>query len=211
MVSLRLLAPAISVAALALSACATGPYTGPVEVTRFVAPDRAGLAQGTIAVTFPDEVSNPGVRAAFTAAVGAQLARIGYTVSNTPAGAGQTAIIRTSRDPITAAVKNRRGPVNVGVGGQTGSYGSGVGLGVGVNLGGGREAPNAITELSVRIASADGTTLWEGRAQMATGLKSPYSQVDTSARTLAAALFRDFPGGNGETVTINVKKLQETQ
>lgn len=45
---------------------------------------------------------------------------------------------------------------------------------------------------------------------MATGVKSPYSMLDTSARTLAAALFRDFPGGNGETVTIDVKKLQGT-
>ena len=60
----------------------------------------------------------------------------------------------------------------------------------------------------VRIARADGTTLWEGRAQLATGVKSPYSQVETSARTLAAGLFKDFPGGNGETVTIDVKKLQ---
>lgn len=211
MPSARLLAPITAAAALALSACATSPYTGPVEVTRFVAPDRAGLAQGTIALTFTDEVSNPGVRAAFTAAVGAQLARLGYTLADTSAAAGQTAAIRTSRNPITAAVENRRGPVNVGVGGQTGSYGSGVGLGVGVNLGGGREGPAAMTELSVRIARPDGTSLWEGRAQMATGVKSPYSQIDASARALAAALFKDFPGGNGETVSINVKKLQGTR
>jgi hypothetical protein len=65
-----------------------------------------------------------------------------------------------------------------------------------------------MTELSVRITRAEGATLWEGRAQMATGVKSPYSQVDTSARALAAGLFRDFPGGNGETVSIDVKNLQ---
>ena len=65
-----------------------------------------------------------------------------------------------------------------------------------------------MTELSVRISSAEGPTLWEGRAQLTTGVKSPYSQVDASARTLAAGLFRGFPGGNGETVTIDVKKLQ---
>ena len=29
--------------------------------------------------------------------------------------------------------------------------------------------------------------------------------------TLAAGLFKDFPGGNGETVTISVKKLQGTR
>jgi len=107
--------------------------------------------------------------------------------------------------------ENRRGPVNVGVGGQTGGFGSGVGMGVGINLGGGRENPNVITDLAVRIARTGGETLWEGRAQLATGVKSPYSQIDASARALAAGLFRGFPGGNGETVTIDVKNLQGAQ
>lgn len=195
-------------AALALSACATTPYTGPVEVTRFVAPDPAGLGQGTIAITFPDEVKNENARSAFATAVAAELTRLGYTVVAEGASAGQVAAIRTARTPITAAPVERRGPVNVGVGGQTGGFGSGLGMGVGINLGGGREGANASTELSVRIGRADGTTLWEGRAQLATGVKSPYSQVDASARTLAAGLFRNFPGGNGDTVTIDVKKLQ---
>jgi hypothetical protein len=198
---------ALLVAPLALSACATSPYTGPVEVTRFIAPSPADLGTGTIAIAFPDAMSNEGARRAFEAAVASELQGLGYTLVAEPAGAGQTAAIRTSRTPMTA-IENNRSPVSVGVGGQTGSFGSGVGLGVGINLGGGREGPNAVTELDVRIARADGTTLWEGRAQIATGIKSPYSQVDASARALAAALFRDFPGGNGETVRIDVKKLQ---
>ena len=196
------------VAALALSACATTPYTGPVEVTRFVAPSPAGLGQGTIAITFPDEVKNENARSAFATAVSAELARLGYTVVAEGTPAGQVAAIRTTRSPIAAAPVRERGPVSVGVGGQTGGFGSGLGMGVGINLGGGREGANTMTELSVRIGQTDGTTLWEGRAQLATGVKSPYSQVDASARTLAAGLFKDFPGGNGETVTIDVKKLQ---
>ncbi|MDZ4139561.1 MAG: hypothetical protein U1D66_11900, partial [Erythrobacter sp.] len=168
--------------------------------------ERAALGHGTIAISFPDEISNEGARRAFAAAVSAELAALGYTVTDGPAD--QTAVIRTSRNPIAAATENNRGPVSVGVGGQTGSYGSGLGLGVGINLGGGREGPAAMTDLSVRIIRDDDTTLWEGRAQMATGVKSPYSQVDASASALAAALFKDFPGGNGETVTIDVKKLQ---
>lgn len=196
------------VAALALSACATTPYTGPVEVTRFVAPNPAGLGQGTIAVTFPDEVKNENARSAFATAVSGELARLGYTVVAEGTPAGQVAAIRTTRSPIAAAPVRERGPVSVGVGGQTGGFGSGLGMGVGINLGGGREGANTMTELSVRIGQTDGTTLWEGRAQLATGVKSPYSQVDASAHTLAAGLFKDFPGGNGETVTIDVKKLQ---
>jgi hypothetical protein len=206
MLRLSLIVPVA--AALALSACATQPFTGPVQITRFVADNPAGLGQGTIAITFPEEVANANARSAFATAVSAELTRLGYTVVAEGAPAGQIASIRTSRTPIAAMVENRRGPVNVGVGGQTGGFGSGVGMGVGINLGGGREGANANTELSVRIGRADGTTLWEGRAQMATGVKSPFSQIDASARTLAAGLFRDFPGGNGESVTIDAKKLQ---
>jgi hypothetical protein len=206
MITPRLLAPLA--AALVLPACATSPYTGPVEVTRFVAAQPAGLGQGAIALTFPDEVSNEAARVAFADSVKAELTRLGYTVVAAPGPGIQTAAVRTSRTPIAAAVENNRGPVSVGLGGQTGSFGSGLGVGVGINLGGGREGPAANTLLEVRITGADGNALWEGRAQMATGVKSPYSQVGTSARALTTALFRDFPGGNGETVTIDVKKLQ---
>jgi hypothetical protein len=211
MLLLRFSAPLALGAALALSACATTPYTGPVEVTRFVAPAPAGLGQGTIAVAFPDEITNLSARAAFANAVSAELGRLGYTVVAEGSPADQTAAIRTSRAPIAAAPVERRGPVNVGVGGSAGSFGSGLGVGVGINLGGGRESPEAMTTLEVRITRGGSETLWEGRAQIATGVKSPYSQVETSARTLAAGLFKDFPGGNGETVTISVKKLQGTR
>lgn len=206
---LSLLAPLA--AALTLSACATTPYTGAVEVTRFVAPDPAGLGQGPILVYFPDAISNPEAKAAIKAAVERELATLGYSIVPQEGRGIQVAAVRTSRTPIAAGAEDRRGPVNVGVGGQTGSFGSGLGMGVGINLGGGREGPAANTELSVRITNDANATLWEGRAQIATGVKSPYSRIDSSARTLAAALFRDFPGGNGETVTIDVRKLQGTR
>ena len=206
---IRFLASSLTAAAaLALSACATSPYTGPVEVTRFVAQNPEGLGQGPIVVYFPDEVSSANAKSAIKAAVERELQAIGYSIVAQEGRGIQVAAVRTSRNAIAAPVENNRGPVSVGVGGQTGGFGSGVGMGVGINLGGGREGPAALTEISVRITSADGATLWEGRAQMATGVKSPYSQVDASARALAAGLFRDFPGGNGETVSIEVKKLQ---
>ncbi len=198
-------------AALMLSACATTPYTGPVEVTRFVAPAASGLGQGPITIYFPEEVSNASAKAATKAAVERELQALGYTIVAQEGRGIQVAAVRTSRTPIAAAEQRQRGPVDVGIGGATGGFGSGVGLGVGINLGGGREGPAAITELSVRISGDDAKSLWEGRSQIATGVKSPYAQVETSARTLAAALFRDFPGGNGETVTIDAKKLQGTK
>ena len=44
-------------AALALSACA-GSYTGPVEVTRFIAENPDGLGRGPVLVYFPEQMDN---------------------------------------------------------------------------------------------------------------------------------------------------------
>jgi hypothetical protein len=203
----RILATAALFAPLALGACAA-PFTGPVEVTRFVSPDRSVLGRGTISVSLAEGASDDLAQAAFVSAVSEQLGRIGYTVVPQGSSAQQSATVRTSRAAIAAADQQRRGPVNVGVGGQTGGFGSGVGMGVGINLGGGQRGPNVTTELSVRINDAGGRSLWEGRAQMATAVKSPYSQPNLSASTLATGLFRDFPGGNGETITIKATELQ---
>lgn len=212
-ISPRLFRPAaIVIAALALPACA-GSYTGPVEVTRFVA-ERPGpaLGQGTITITFPEEMENQTARNAFAAAVADELSALGYSVIlDGSAQAENLAAIRTSRNPIAAA--SSRGPVSVGVGGgvgggRRGSFGGG-GVGIGINLGGGSSGPNVLSELSVRISGPDGASQWEGRAQQATSINSDYSDVDASARILAAALFAGFPGGNGETVTIDVDELQE--
>jgi hypothetical protein len=190
-----------------LGACAA-PFTGPVEVTRFVTPDPAALARGTISVSLADGASDDLARAAFVSAVSEELARLGYRVVPQGSPAQHSAVIRTSRAAIASAEPVRRGPVTVGVGGQTGSFGTGAGLGVGINLGGGQRGANVTTELAVRINDATGRSLWEGRAQMATAVKSPYSQAALSARTLASGLFRGFPGGNGETVTIKASELQ---
>lgn len=204
----------IALTAAALSAC-TSTYTGPVEVTRFVSQQAtpagsgagAALGQGTITITFPEEMDNLTARNAFAAAVADELSELGYQVIlDGSQQATNTASIRTSRNQIASA--ERRSPVSVGVGGSTGSYGSGLGLGIGINLGGGSSGPNVVTELSVRISNAEGSSVWEGRAQQPTSVNSPYSDVEASARTLAAALFSDFPGGNGETVSIDVDELQ---
>lgn len=215
MLPARITALALAAAALALPGCASSPYTGPVEVTRFVAPTAGELGRGTIAITFAEDIANLAARNAFAEAVRAELTKAGYTVVPEGVPADQTAAIRSTRTPIVAAPVQRQGPVSVGVGGGIGggggNFGSGLGLGVGINLGGGREGPAANTALELRITRTGGETLWEGRAQMTTGVKSPYALVGTAARTLAAGLFKDFPGGNGETVTIDAKKLQGTK
>ena len=186
--------------ALLLAACATPQ--GPVEVTRFVDPAGAArLGQGTVFVeSAPGSLE--GLEAVpYKAAVAAELTRLGYRESNR-AEAGQIAQVRVERYVETA--EGRRSPVSVGVGGSTGSYGSGVGLGIGINLGGGG-GPKTGTQLGVTLRdSKGGRNLWEGRAEIETGAKSPLADRTRNAQALAAALFRDFPGRNGETVEVEV-------
>ncbi|MBV7265946.1 hypothetical protein [Erythrobacter ani] len=196
-----------ALAMLALPACA-GTYTGPVEVTRFVAENPVGLGEGQITLTFPREITNEIARNAFADAVAGELENLGYTLVMERGGDVQEAAISTSRGPVERF--DRRGPVTVGGGASTGSFGSGVGLGVGINLGGGNGRPELVSELSVRITAASGETLWEGRSELPTSVNSPYSEIGASAQALAAALFRDFPGGNGETVQVSVDELERT-
>ena len=45
----------------------------------------------------------------------------------------------------------------------------------------------------------------------AVSINSPYAELEASATALAKALFKDFPGGNGETVSIRPKDLQDPE
>jgi len=202
----------VSLAPLLLGGCATA-YTGPVEVTRFVAQERSALAQAEIEIRISDDIADERMRADLVTAVAAQLSAIGYgkhgisvgPEGSAPIQASQTAEVNFSQSAVAGA--DRRGPVSVGVGGSTGSYGSGVGLGLGINLGGGAK-PRGISKLSVRIRDRkSAATLWEGRAQLIASPDSSYADPQASAEILASALFRDFPGGNGETVTITIDEL----
>jgi hypothetical protein len=196
--------PALLALPLLLAACTTPQ--GPVEVTRFV--DTAGaarLGQGTVFVESAPG-SPDGLEAApYKSAVAAQLTRLGYREASR-ASADQIAQVRVDR--FVESAEGRRNPVSVGVGGSTGSYGSGVGLGIGINLGGGG-GPQTGTRLAVtlrdaRTAETAAPNLWEGRAEIRTGAKSPLAERSANAQALAAALFRDFPGRGGETVQVRV-------
>ncbi|WP_298300751.1 hypothetical protein [uncultured Erythrobacter sp.] len=196
---------------LSLSACVGTAYSGPVEVTRFVGEANMSIGQDPIAITFPEEMSNVRAKDAFYDAVAAELVGLGYTIAEQSQLGAQTARVTTKRSPLAPA--SSRGPVSVGVGGSTGSYGSGLGVGIGIDLGGNTSRPNALSELSVRISDASGNSVWEGRAQQAISINSPYADVEASAGALAAALFKGFPGGEdairGETVSIELDELQE--
>ncbi|MEE4154184.1 MAG: hypothetical protein V2I27_08495 [Erythrobacter sp.] len=189
--------------ALGLGGCGGRAFTGPVEVTRFVAEAPQGLGSGTIALRFSEELTSEAAREAFRASVGNELALIGYTLVGEGAEAGQIAAIETSRTPVETSEPGR--PVNVGVGGGTG----GMGVGVGIDLGARDAGPRVISRLAVRISDRSGKTLWEGRAAHPISIDSAYAPLAASARVLARGLFREFPGNNGETVEISVDTLQD--
>ncbi|MEL7444573.1 MAG: DUF4136 domain-containing protein [Pseudomonadota bacterium] len=199
----------LGLAAACVTACAT-PYTGPVEVTRFVSDNPSQLGSGTIFAVIDGSPNDELRDLTYRNAVASELRDLGYLLD--PAGpAEQVATIRVQRIAINDS-EGDRSPVSVGVGGRTGSYGSGVGLGIGINLGGGGSKLRVVTTLSMQIRDEKTEeTLWEGRAELVTSEDADLTDVEASAPILAAALFREFPGGNGETITIDTNDLQETQ
>lgn len=193
----------LAAAALSLGGCATA--VPPVEVTRFhnAVPGWAPGTRYAIATAPLDAPANtmPSLEwNSYRAAVDEQLQRLGLVA----AGANERAplLVRVAFDRGEQRSAARRSPVSVGVGGSTGSYGSGVGLGLGINLGGGPKAM-ADLQLAVRIDdSASGQALWEGRALTAVPVKAPAAQPSLAAAKLAEALFRDFPGESGRTISV---------
>ena len=193
--------PKLSLAALValtLSGCVAP--VGPVEVTRFTAPNAAGLGRGTIAVEpAPGMVADSLEWRTYATAVGRQLALLGYAEQAAGSGA-QVALVRLQRQ--TLRPERDRSPVSVGMGGSAGSYGSGVGLGIGIDLSG--PPVDAVeTELAVTIKDrASGQALWEGRAAYTVSAKSPLAGSQLGAAKISEALFQGFPGRSGETIQV---------
>ncbi|WP_083733827.1 DUF4136 domain-containing protein [Sphingopyxis sp. KK2] len=193
----------LGAAALTLGGCATA--VPPVEVTRFhnAVP---GWAPGTRYAIATAPVDGPAAGMpsiewnSYRTAVDQQLQRQGLVA----AGSGERAplLVRIDFDRSERVSGGGNSPVSVGVGGGTGGYRSGVGLGVGFSFGGG---PRRIYDigLSVRIDdAATGNALWEGRALAAVPAKAPAAQPSLAAAKLAEALFKDFPGESGRTISV---------
>lgn len=192
------------VLAMAVSGCATPP-TGPVQVTRFVSqPAIERLGSGTIFVeTAPNDTNEDAALLPYKAAIARELVALGYRETSREE-AGQVAQVRLVRSVIAASVSSR-GPVSVGVGGSTGNYGSGVGLGIGINLGGKKPKEQVSTRLEVRINdAATGQSLWEGRALFDVASSALLADSAQNAAVMADALFKEFPGNDGETVSVPV-------
>ncbi|MGB5778590.1 DUF4136 domain-containing protein [Allopontixanthobacter sediminis] len=193
----------VAVTAAALSACSTTPV-GPVEVTRFHQPaTTAQLGQTTVFIeTAPDMDLGALEVAPYKEAVARELAELGYRETSREQAAQ---IAQVSLERFVSEPQPKDGPVSVGVGGSTGSYGSGLGLGIGINLGGNKPDQMVGTQMAVSIReAASGNALWEGRANFSVGTESPLAAAEANAAAVADAMFREFPGNNGETVAVKV-------
>ncbi len=184
--------------AAALAGCAnTG--SSPSEVTRFHLGQPIARGQIAVEAFTTEDPASPEFRT-YAAAVERQLARLGWTVATSAGQSEQVALVGVEQGRIQG--EPRRSPVSVGVGGGTGSYGSGAGVGIGINLGGKPKRLEA-TILQVRIKRrSDGTVFWEGRAETQARPDRPEGQPDAIAERLAEALFLDFPGESGRSITV---------
>jgi Domain of unknown function (DUF4136) len=176
---------------LSLTGCAAS--IPPVEVTRFHVEQQ--IAPGSVRVSTDPTLE----AAAYAAAVTRALGRIGFAdAAGTakPVYTARTSFSRSSREQA------KQSPVSIGIGG--GSFGRNVGVGVGTSVGLGSKTRTIImTRLSVLLVQAsDGKTVWEGRAQTEAPANAPAAQPGLAAEKLANALFKDFPGVSGQTITV---------
>ena len=176
---------------LAIGACATP--SGPIEATRF----HLGQVneRGTVAIE-PAPVGPGGMEfGLYASAVAQELQRLGFAPVD---GVGQSLYVATVDVRTGARERSGRSPVSIGIGGGTGGYGGGVGGGISFGLGGNRGLVVG-TQLSVQLKRrSDQTVVWEGRA------RGEAAERDSGAlaQRLAFALFRDFPGESGRTISV---------
>lgn len=187
-------------ALLVLGACATP--TPPVSVTRFHLGQ--AIEKGTIFVEpVPGRDANSLEFQAYAAAVTAELQRVGYVATDALGKSLYVAVVDIERGTRTGPV-GQGSPVTIGIGGGTGGWGGGVGGGVSFGLGGGgRNRDIEVTQLAVVLKRrSDQQVMWEGRARLEARANAPAAQANLVAGKLANALFRDFPGESGRTISV---------
>jgi hypothetical protein len=199
----------ILLAAMAAAACTTdtgggGGYRtaggpGMVEVTRFHLGQP--IARSTIAVEAANaSLTNTPEFRTYADIVARQLTRLGWTVVPNVGASEEVAIVTVQQGMGEAP--RRRPPVTIGVGGSTGGWRGGVGGGVGFGVGGGGPRAVAFTSLEVRLKRrSDGSVIWEGRGRSQAPARSALAQPGPAVERLAAAMFGDFPGESGRTIT----------
>jgi hypothetical protein len=180
---------------LLLSLCGCVASIPPVEATRFHLGQ--AIAPGTVAIEplGGGDPQNMEYRT-YAAAAATALAGAGFTAAE-EANSPYIAAVGVSRDSRQGAQK--RSPISIGIGGGTGGFGGGASFGIGGSKSGG----TVLIQMSIRLMKrADRSTIWEGRAKTQAPATSPAVQPGLAAPKLANALFKDFPGVTGQTITV---------
>lgn len=179
--------------ALSLGACATP--TPPVQVARFHL--NQPIERGSVVIEPIAGAEDSLEFRTYAAAVSRELQRNSYVPSEGLATTLFVANVGISRDVRSGMAK--RSPVSIGLGGGSGGVGGGLSFG----LGGGGSGNVVITQLTVQLKRrSDQTVVWEGRAQSEARENTPAAQPGIAASKLAEALFGDFPGESGRTITV---------
>ncbi|WP_116089808.1 DUF4136 domain-containing protein [Sphingomonas crusticola] len=178
-----------------LAGCATGPAT---QVTRFHLNQPIARGQLSVEPLLPADRNSPEFQT-YANIVGAQLARLGFNEAPGLAQSEQVAVVQVDRAFFDGPP---RSSFSIGIGGATFGRHSGVGGGVSVPIAG-KPSQNVSTRLIVQIKRrSDSTTVWEGRAETSARFGTPESQPADTVQRLAAAMFQDFPGVSGRTITV---------
>lgn len=184
--------------ALALAGCAAQPPQA--RITRFHLGQP--IARGEIVVEPRDPAAGKSLEfTTYARAVADELARVGFRLAPGIPKSELVAIVDVSRG--TRAMLDEGSPFSIGIGG--GTFGRHVGVGGSVSFPVGRSRTSELiaTQLAVQIKRrSDGTVIWEGRGISEARGGTPYADPATAVHRLAAALFRDFPGESGRTITV---------
>lgn len=186
------------VGAALLAGCAA--QVPPAEVTRFHLGQP--IAQGGIAVEprNPNDADSLEFQSVATP-IARELRTRGFIIAPDLPRSELVAVVDLQR--ISRQIGPERSAVSIGLGG--GTYGGGVGLGGGVSFPIGKKTTPMATrsDLFVQIKRrSDGTVIWEGRGRMEARDGTPYASTAAAADKLATALFKDFPGESGRTITV---------
>jgi hypothetical protein len=190
-------------ASLALAACASTPTA---DITRFHM-DQPIPSDTIRVVPSPDPVA-PGTAQSLefrthANIVAQDLARHGFR----PVETGPTAYLAIlSVQQVTRAGMPSSSPFRIGIGGGTTSGNVGIGGSVNVPLGQSRNNDLRVNVLDVRIRRAsDSTAVWEGRAVQEIPARDQGSNLSAAVPALSRALFADFPGESGRTITVPLR------
>lgn len=192
------IASALIGAIIVLAGCAA--QTPMAEVTRFHLGQP--IAHGEIVIEPRDPVQSAGLEYDnYAASIARELKARGFTIAPDLPRSELFAAFEVQR--TTRQTGPTHSAFSVGLGG--GTFGSGVGVGGGVSFPVGKKiTPEATrTQLSVQIKRrSDGSVIWEGRGQLEARNDTPYAAPAAAVDKLAVALFKDFPGESGRTITV---------